>query len=36
MAQRRMALRGPILEKQSFYVNQQVLKQGKEELYKAI
>ena len=31
-----MALRGPILEKQSFYVNQQVLKQGKEELYKAI
>lgn len=29
-------MRGPILERQSFVVNQQLLKQGKEDLYKAI
>lgn len=29
-------MRGPILDKQTFFVLQQVLKQGKEDLYKAI
>ena len=29
-------MRGPILERQSFIVNQQLLKKGKEDLYKAI
>lgn len=36
MRSRRAALRGPILDKQTFFVLQQVLKQGKEDLYKAI